>query len=266
MITFARQLPALSCLLFLLGVITPASEADTAFRVAYENKTQFPYYMGNTSKVLDQPGAAVELVGLLEEEVPGLQVRFSRYPWKRCLALLEAGAVDAIFNASFNEARMAIGAYPWKDEAVDPSRRLTTIGYYLYTREGADVGWDGEAFADTSLKVGAPLGYSIVRDLEKLGLSVTNAESSLQNLFMLAADRVEAVALQSVTGDFLLTKYGDRLNNIARIEPPIKTKPYYLMLSHRFQDRHPALSEQIWDAVAELRKTRLQSLAQQYME
>lgn len=44
--------------------------ADTLLRVAYENKTQFPYYMGDTSKVLAKPGAAVELVKLLEEQVP----------------------------------------------------------------------------------------------------------------------------------------------------------------------------------------------------
>lgn len=239
--------------------------ADTLLRVAYENKTQFPYYMGDTQEVLPKPGAAVELVKMLEERVPGLRVEFSRFPWKRCLEMLRTGRVDAIFNASFNTARLKIGEYPWKDGEVDTSRRLTTISYYLYARPDVSVDWNGSTFGNTDIEIGAPLGYSIVADLERLGVEVVTARSSQQNLQLLAAKRVNAVALQSVTADFLLAQNSEALDGIVRVEPPLKTKPYYLMLSRQFKAAHPELSEHIWDAVAELRRDKLKGIAQTYI-
>lgn len=249
------------CLLW--GVASPVV-ADTVLRVAYEDKTQFPYYIGDTQKVLDEPGAAVELVRLLEEKVPGLRVKFSRFPWKRCLALLKAGQVDAIFNASFNSARTQIGEYPWKDGQVDPSRRLTTISYHLYARPETALGWSGETFASPDLEIGAPLGYSIVADLEELGVAVVKVRSSEQNLQLVSAGRVDAAALQSVTGDFLLENQGDESAGIVRIEPPLKTKPYYLMLSRQFKAQNPDLSERIWAAIGELREDQLEALSRRY--
>ena len=257
----------LALALQILLIWSPASTglAETVLHVAYEDKTQFPYYMGDTQAVLDRPGAAVELVRMLEERIPGLQIKFSRYPWKRCLAMLETGQVDGIFNASFSQARTRIGEYPWKDGHVDASRRLTTISYHLYALPHAELGWNGEAFEDPHLTIGAPLGYSIVNDLENLGVSVMKVRSSMQSLQLLNAGRVDAVALQSVTADYLLMNNSDQLTDIVRIDPPLKTKPYYLMLSRQFKAANPVLSEQIWDAIGELRNEQLEALAQPYL-
>jgi len=255
---------ALFPICLLLAAAQPAV-AETVLHVAYEDKTQFPYYMGETQRVLEKPGAAVELVKLLEERIPGLQIKFSRYPWKRCLAMLETGQVDGIFNASYNEERTRIGAYPRKDGQVDPSRRLTTISYHLYSLPNADLGWNGKTFANPDLEIGAPLGYSIVNDLEDLEVSVMKVRSSMQSLQLLIARRVDAVALQSVTADFLLTRNADQLSGIVRIDPPLRTKPYYLMLSRQFKAENPELSEQIWNAVGQLRQEKLEALSQSYL-
>lgn len=251
-----------ACLL--LAAVQPAV-AETVLHVAYEDKTQFPYYMGDTQRVLEKPGAAVELVKLLQEQIPGLRIKFSRYPWKRCLAMLETGQVDGIFNASYNDARTQIGEYPWRDGQVDPTRRLTTISYHLYALPDTDLGWSGEAFENHDLEIGAPLGYSIVTDLEHLGVSVMKVRSSRQSLQLLIAGRVHAVALQSVTADFLLSRNADRLPGIVRIDPPLKTKPYYLMLSRAFKAAKPELAEQIWNAIGELREEKLEALAKPYL-
>ncbi|AOY88345.1 amino acid ABC transporter [Marinobacter salinus] len=248
----------------LLWTVQPAV-AETVLRVAYEDKTQFPYYMGDTQQVLEEPGAAVELVKLLEQRIPGLRIKFSRFPWKRCLAMLEAGQVDGVFNASYSSGRTRIGEYPWKDDQVDPSRRLTTISYHLYALPGAALRWNGEAFGTSNLEIGAPLGYSIVSDLEKLGVSVVKVRSSMQSLQLLIAKRVDAVALQSVTADFLLNINADKLTGIVRIDPPLKTKPYYLMLSRQFKAAHPDLSERIWDEIGKLREEKLNALSRSYL-
>ena len=251
--------------LCLLLAASPPAVAETVLHVAYEDKTQFPYYMGDTEKVLENPGAAVELVRLVEERIPGLRIKFSRYPWKRCLAMLETGQVDGIFNASYNAARTRIGEYPRRDGQVDPTRRLTTISYHLYALPDTDLGWTGKTFQDSDLEIGAPLGYSIVNDLEQLGVSVMKVRSSRQSLQLLIAGRVHAVALQSVTADFLLSRNADQLPGIVRIDPPLKTKPYYLMLSREFKATNPELAEHIWDAIGELREEKLEALAQPYL-
>lgn len=259
-----QSYPALLIACLILAVSTPAV-AETTLHIAYEDKTQFPYYMGNTQKVLDSPGAAVELVELLEERIPGLRIRFSRYPWKRCLAMLETNQVDGIFNASYRAERTRIGEYPRKNGEVDPSRRLTTISYHLYALPNADLGWNGKAFEDPELEIGAPLGYSIVEDLKDLGVSVTEVRSSTQSLELLTARRVDAVALQSVTADYLLSHNTDYGGDIVRIDPPLKTKPYYLMLSRQFKAENPELAEHIWNVIGKLREEKLEALAQPYL-
>lgn len=262
----ARLQPYLALLpLCLLLAASQPAFAETVLHVAYEDKTQFPYYMGDTEKVPEKPGAAVELVKLLERRIPGLRIKFSRYPWKRCLTMLGTGQVDGIFNASYNAERTRIGAYPWRGGQVDPARRLTTISYHLYALPEADLGWNGEAFEDPDLVIGAPLAYSIVNDLENLGVSVMKVRSSRQSLQLLIARRVNAVALQSVTADFLLSRNTDQFPGIVRIDPPLKTKPYYLMLSREFRAANPDLAEQIWNAIGELREEKLEALAKPYL-
>lgn len=252
--------------LWLLGLLlaSPVLHAEVLFTVAYEDKTQFPYYIGEGSAIPPRPGAAVELVLLLEQEVPGLKVELRRYPWKRCLSALEGGEVDGIFNASFKPERMQLGAYPWKDGGVDTTRRLTTITYALYSIRGNTMQWDGSSFGNHDGVIGAPLGYSIVGDLKQLGVTVEEASSSEQNLRKLLSDRVAMVALQDVTGDFLLARHPVEFQTVRKIDPPLDIKPYYLMISYQFKNRHPQLAEDIWNAVARLREERLEALMRRY--
>ena len=245
-------------------VASPLLHAEVLFTVAYEDKTQFPYYIGEGPIIPPLPGAAVELIQLLEQEVPGLKVELRRFPWKRCLSALGAGEVDGIFNASHKEERTALGAYPWKDGAVDTTRRLTTMTYSLYSTQGNAMQWDGVSFGNPDGVIGAPLGYSIVGDLKQLGVSVEEASSSVQNLQKLVSKRVTAVALQDVTGDFLLASHPLEFRTVKKITPPLDTKPYYLMISYQFRDKHPQLAEDIWNAVARLREEKLDALMLRY--
>jgi len=251
-------------ILFFSLILSPLSQSETIFTVAYEDKVQFPYYMGETSKVLtDKPGAAVELVKLIESKVPGLKIVLKRYPWKRCLSELEKGNVDGAFNASYKEKRLQFGAYPLQEGAVDTSRRLTTIAYHFYKKKGSDFTWDGKKTSESKLSIGAPRGYSIVSDLKKLGFKVSEANSTEANLRKLQTERVEAVALQEVTGDYFL-KVNAQFKDLEKVYPPLKTKPYYLMISNQFKAKQPNTAEKIWNAVAELREEQLQGLTEKY--
>jgi polar amino acid transport system substrate-binding protein len=248
----------------LLSSFSFLSHAETVFTVAYEDKVQFPYYMGNTSKVLtEKPGAAVELIQLIESKIPGVKVVLKRCPWKRCLKDMEKGIVDGAFNASFKEKRLKFGAYPWKADSVDSDRRLTTIAYYFYKKKGTDFVWDGKSISGNKGKIGAPAGYSIVGDLKKMGAKVSEAASSEKNLKKLLSGRVSAVALQEVTGDYYIKKDA-QFSDIEKVEPALKTKPYYLMISNQFKNNNPDMAEKIWNAVGELREEKLNSLTDKY--
>mgnify|MGYP000072938748 CR=1 FL=1 len=250
--------------IFLAG-FTFVCHAETVFKVAYENASQFPNYLGDTSKVLEKPGAAVELVKLLEQEIPGLKIEFYRYPWKQCLLKLKAGEIDGAFNGSFTKARLDVGTYPWKNGAVDDTRRLTTMSYHFYKLKGAPFDWDGTHVLGLKRQIGTPLAFSIEGDLKEMGLDILSAREIQINFSNLLRHKVDAIALQSVTGDYhISTKSG--LSSVEKVQPELKTKAYYLMLSKQFYKQNPELSEQIWDAIAKLREEKLQSLVESYFE
>lgn len=103
--------------------------------IAYEDKEQPPYYMGNSSEVELNPGVAVEMIKLLETKIDNIEIEFVRLPWSRCLFMLENNRVDGIFNASYKQQRLNYGWYPTKkndkygqlDESKELQQFLTTL-------------------------------------------------------------------------------------------------------------------------------------------
>ena len=243
-----------------------AVRAEVELRVAYDTDIQFPYYLGQSSVVPQhKPGAIVELVKLLETRVDGLKVSLARYPWKRCLRKLSEGKVDSVFNSSFKEERQEFGRYPTRNGLTDKRRRITTISYYFYKKKESSFSWDGEKVSNPQAIIGAPLGFSIVDDLKGMNLEVVQSHATLSNLQKLMRGMVSVVALQEVTADYYANNFG-QFRDLVKVKPPLKTKPYYLMLSHQFTKQHPLLSEQIWDAIAQLRQEKLAELTQKYFE
>ncbi|WP_196159075.1 ABC transporter substrate-binding protein [Reinekea sp. G2M2-21] len=235
-----------------------AEEPLVKLVIAYENKTQFPYYLGDSQHVLDEPGAAVDIVQLLPKRIPGIEIELVRYPWSRCLALLAAGQVDAIFNASYSESRAEYGVYPHTDDdKLDDTRRLTTISYSWYALKGNE--------NQTVEKVVAPQGYSINEQMRARGYTLYEAAQSSSALRMLQAGHVNRAALQTVTGDYLLAN--DRtFDNIVRLDPPLVIKPYFLLFGRRFYEQHPNLTEAIWTELAQLRETQLPERIEHYLQ
>jgi len=251
-----------------LGLVAADSIIMT---IAYEDKEQPPYYMGNTMEVLaSNPGVAVEMVKAVEKRVPNLVINLVRAPWKRCTTQLGDGQYDGIFNASYSPDRLAIGWYPTKNGAhdgpVDASKRITTITYSLYTPIKSNVKWDGKQFRNQKGDIGAPRGYSIVNDLKLLGASVVEVPGTANALDMLAANRVSAAALQAVSADQLIAKYPRKYGKIKKLDMPLASKPYYLMLSNKFVKTNPDIAQKIWTALREIRIKEFAKLVSNYSE
>jgi polar amino acid transport system substrate-binding protein len=240
-------------------------------RVAYEDKEQPPYYLGvGTAIPSSKPGISVDIVKMLEKKIPQLKIDFVRVPWARCTAGLGTNTYDAIFNSSYTPDRLSIGWYPTTnnrhDGPVDTSKRITTIQYSLYTLDTTKLSWDGKAFSDPTVLLGAPAGYSIVNDLKKIGMAVHESPASTNALDMLLAGRFPGAVLQDVTADAIIAKNTQKFSKIVKSPKAIVSKEYYLMLSKDFVSKHPDLSRAIWKAIEELRLSEFAKLTALYAD
>lgn len=259
MAAFARA----GAIFALLLTATPA-DAAAPMTIAFENREQFPYYVGE-GEAIDavRPGIAVEIVAAAAKNV-GIDVRFVRLPWKRCLISLRDGRVDAVFNSSFVRERLTFAVYPGGLRMPDPAARIATISYSLYRLRGAGISWDGRAFAGVRGPIGAVIGYSIVGELSRLGVEAEPVGSSRQNFVKMSIGRLSAAALHTVTGDRLLA--GGDFPSIERVDPPVAVKDYYLVVGRGFVRDHPDLADRLWAEIAAIRDPMTERLMRVYAD
>lgn len=231
----ATVLAVLACASLLAGEGVP-------FTVAYEDQPLPPWSMPDGSgSDLDRLRAAAPAAGL----VLSLQV----LPWRRCLAYLQEGRVDAVLNASFTEERAAWALYP-RDAAgaPDPARSLHHLTYALYRRRGDALAWDGRAFSGLSGPLGAQTAFSIVARLQALGATVDDSSKEHAAILRrLAFGRLQGAALIADAADASLRDDAGLAAVIERVEPALETKPYYLIISPRFAAANPGAAERLWE-------------------
>lgn len=248
---------------FLLSSAAHATDQSKAFIFCYENTELYPSFVGDSSEVPEtKPGFAIDLMKLIGKEVD-LEMNFVRFPWKRCLALMKAGAADGVI-ASFSKSRMAIGRYPMLKGKPDEDRRFYTGGYRLYQMKGQPTVWDGENFNFPNVTIGVPLGYSIVEKLRSQGLNVIEAGNIEGMMTMLQRGRVDAVAAPGLSTDALIKRYRKQYADIERQPLPLQIKAYYVMLSHQFVKKTPGKATAIWEAARRFRQDVTDELMKQY--
>ncbi len=234
--------------------------AAETIRAAYEDKSLPPYYTG-TSEDIDpvSPGVSVELMQEAAKAA-GIEIKFVRMPWLRCLKSLQRGEVDVIFNASFKEDRLESGVYPMAGGKLDPSRRIATISYVLYRLKGTSVAFTGTSVTGLDGPVGASSGYSIVEDLTRMGVKTEEAADVTINFKKLASKRIPAVAGLEVQGDVLLPDFPA----IEKVSPPLVSKDYFVMASHQLYDSRRDVVERLWAKLAEVREARAAAIYAKY--
>jgi polar amino acid transport system substrate-binding protein len=203
-------------------------------------------------RTLDNGGLNFELLNEVGRRI-GVVFDYQSMPWKRCLAQLKANQVGGAFAVSFSKERLALGAYPGGQQA-DPAQRMHVDRYVLARRKGSRVDWDGKAFRNLEGRVGFQLGYSVGDFLRAQGVLVDEGSQRSDELLQkLVSGRVDAVALGG--GDALRLVRGPLAAQIEVLPLPLLEKPYFLMLSHDFVARQPALAERIWTSIAEVRNS-----------
>ena len=184
-----------------------------------------------------------------------LAISIENLSWKRCLIMVQQGLLDGAIAASFRQERLQIGAYPAdKDGQVpDHSRRMSGETYYLYKRARDPFNWDGDTFSDTHLPIAAPMGYSAVGRLQEKGIRVDDRERKPEQLLRkVEMGLVSAAVLAQGEGEKWI-KTPRFANHIVRLPTPFYQTAGYLVLSHAFTEKNPALAERIWDGIAAIR-------------
>lgn len=248
---------ALSFALALSAVPAATAAAPAAFpgrptlTFVYEVRANPPRYLGEGTFIdWDRPGLSLELLKQVGETLR-INLSFKRVPWKRGLLMVQTGEADGIFHASFKQDRERIGVYPkTADGMPDPSRAIFTQSYALHVMAGSPVTWDGTAIGGLGDgAVGATDGYSIVSDLERMGVRVETAKIQELNLSKLVQGRIAAYAELENMAAAAIRQQPDAFADVVMLQPPLVSKPYYLLLSHQFVDRDPELARKVWDAI-----------------
>lgn len=220
-----------------------------------EDIDNFPYENGNGEAILpERPGITVELLQRVAQRLR-LDIEIQRLPWKRCFAELQQGRATGLFSASFKTERQEAGAYPMQGEQLDRTRRMYTSAYMLYVLEGTAVQWDGATFLSPPKNIGAMRGYSIVDDLKKMGLPVTETKDIYVAFKQLHNGNLDAAAALELAADAILEQHRGEFPHIRKVALPLVSKDYYLMLSHQFIQKSPQLAEEIWNALREIRES-----------
>lgn len=245
-----------------IGTAAPAVAAPPAvfegrptLRLVYETTPNPPRHLGEGTAIdWSRPGLTLELLKRVGERVR-INLAFKRVPWKRGLLLLETGEADGIFHSSYVPAREAIGAYPrTPDGQPDAGRALFSQSYALFVTAGSGVSWDGTILGGLGGRpVGATAGYAVVDELERLGAPVEAQRLPALNLAKLVQGRIAAYAELETMALAAIRRDPARFGAIVKLEPPLRTRAYHLMLSLRFVERDRALAEAVWNAIAEVR-------------
>lgn len=243
-----KALCGLLCCLALNVLAAPRE--GPVLTLCHEDQDSYPWVMEDGS------GLNLQLLRLVEQALHG-QFTFVAVPWKRCLAGLAQGTYDGAFAASFKAERLGLGRYPLDaDGRLDERKRLHTSIYSLYRRKGSAVSWNGQEFRQLQGRIGSLSGFSIVDFIRAQGAEVdeTNRDP-LALLRMLSHKRIEAAALQSLRGDFVLQANPDLAAKLEKIELPLEDKAYYLMLSSGYVASNPEQAAALWDEIERQRES-----------
>lgn len=273
---FASRIRAASCLgAALCGLLAAPGAAQVpaqppgpvqVLTLACEDKLDFPNVLGEGQEIeTKKPGVSIEFVQRLGEEL-GLQVVIKRLPWKRALELeLARGAIDGLFPASYRKDREVFGAFPLKDGKIEDARCMFVSAYCFYKLRASPLAWDGRSLRNLGGPIGASRGYSVVGDLQQMGYAVQESDDLRKDLVRLSLGWLGSVAALEPAGDFLLEGDPKLSHAIVKVQPPISTKHFFLMLSHAFVAANPELAQKLWDKCRELREREYPRILRKYV-
>jgi polar amino acid transport system substrate-binding protein len=222
-------------------------QAATNLTFCYQDQPLSPYYLGEGDQVKpEHPGATIEHLQSAVAAIPALTLKLVRFPWQRCLKLLQNGSVDAVV-ANYSEERRTLGVFPMRQDQPDPDREFAMQEICIVTHKQLAKKWNGSHFDDTSKVI---VAHQAGRNLQHvfshrqfIQIPVSAQAKALQ---LLERDKVNAVTMVcKIAGKNAVTNSFNP-NTMQVLEPSIETLHGYLIFSHQFYQQHPKLAEALW--------------------
>lgn len=231
--------------IFISLIFINQSIAAPQIRLCYEDVSVFPWITG------DDKGLVITELHLVER-LMNIKFTLVRLPWKRCQLEAQAGNMEGIIAASFNQDRTLWGMYPSeKENKTEADYRLHTDSFFVYIRKDSPIKWVNGKFENLGKNsVGVQLGYSVGSDVTKLGYpihsSFTDAKDVLKELDL---GIISVAVLQNHETLKILNENPELGKNIKRLEPPFKIADQYLLFTRTFFSKNQELSKEIWKAI-----------------
>lgn len=237
-------------LFFLL--LAGLAQAQTVVRLCQDDVDVYPWHMAAENGLSN-------IMLLQVAKNLGLTIQTESMPWKRCLATVQAGKTDGAIAASFTAERLETGAYPMRT-ATEPDRKMRmsdeTYVLFILKKDRPAMFWDGKHLISNNLPFAVQPGYSITGHLrDKMGVAIDDSDKQPEQL-------LRKVLQKNVVAAALIAREGRRLLNDPRfagkitwLEPPLQSRDAYLLFSHAFVQKNPALSKKIWAEIAKVRES-----------
>lgn len=132
---------------------------------------------------------------------------------------------------------------------MDTARRFKNDSYTAFVKQESDIQFDGKKFRNIKhLPVAIEIGASVSYLLENMDIELLKLPNIEQAFNMLLAGRVSMVVTNSHNGAKV------RNAPVKKLSPHVVSKPYYLMLSRQFHEKHPELARNIWQASGQMQQ------------
>lgn len=203
---------------------------------------------------VDGTGHLQYLVG---QAAKGMNLAIERHvaPRRRCLEEIKSGLSDAMATA-YSPVRAETAVFPMTGGAIDASKAMGVMTYYVYRRPGSPLDWDGVRFKELGDKrLGVQSGFIyVIERLKQLGAAYDDGAKALEpNFAKLAAGRVEGVVGMMEEADQLIVhQYSGQVERTRKV---FDQTPIYLMVSRQFYAKHPKLVERYWQAMRTYRSS-----------
>lgn len=265
---FPQRMTIVLLLFFWTMISGPVFTADIkTIRLGYSDAEAYPYQINHEK---NPPGIAFEIISEAAENT-GIKVIYTPLPNKRAQTSLKEGKIiDGAFMFSYSRERTLNGVFPEIKGLPDRKRRMATLSYYIYKLKGSPLNWNGRHFtgidrSDARNSIGANTGYSVVNDLEKLGVPVDDgSRTTSQNFQKLRAGRISGFAHQDMVADNYLDM--NRIRDIEKIPVPFVQKDYFLMINREYYRENRQTVERLWNEIAQIRDRKTAEIMHKYTD
>lgn len=192
------------------------------------------------------------LLRLAERATGEAPMHIALRPARRCELELRHGAFDGLMGLSETPERTSWGRFPRTLGLAEAEVSMNRTRYAFYAAQGSAWHWDGKAFQPQRPRIGIIQGLSGTQALKALNLPFgTTSAQPAALLRMVLADRFDVAMLPELMVAEALQTDPTLAARIRRLDPPLATRHYHLVLAPAWVDADPARARRLWLAVGE---------------